>query len=57
MTELVDYTIQGIFFVTENGHEFTEEQELGEIALPENATFQQMPQELEINGFIYKLET
>jgi len=49
-----DYTVFGTWFVEKE--EFTRQESIGEVMLPEDATAKDMPEELEINGFTYKLE-
>jgi len=49
-----DYTVFGTWFVEKE--EFTRQESIGEVMLPEDATAEDMPGELEINGFTYKLE-
>jgi len=49
-----DYTVFGTWFVEKE--EFTRQESIGEVMLPEEATAEDMPKELEINGFTYKLE-
>ena len=48
-----DYTVYATFI--EDG-ETIDSEEIGEVQLVEKATFKDMPQELEINGFVYKIE-
>ena len=49
-----DYTVFGTWFVEKE--DFTRQESIGEVMLPEDATAEDMPGELEINGFTYKLE-
>ena len=49
-----DYSVFGTWFIDKE--DFTRQECIGEVELPENATVEDMPKELEINGFTYKLE-
>jgi len=49
-----DYSVFGIWFIEKE--DFTRQECIGEVELPEDATIEDMPEEIEINGFIYKLE-
>ena len=49
-----DYTVFGTWFVEKE--DFTRQESIGEVMLVEDATAEDMPGELEINGFTYKLE-
>ena len=49
-----DYTVFGTWFVEKE--DFTRQESIGEVMLPEDATAEDMSGELEINGFTYKLE-
>lgn len=48
-----DYEVYATFF---KGEDITDCEFIGSVELPENATFNQMPKELEVNGFTYKIE-
>ena len=49
-----DYSVFGTWYIEKE--EFTRQESIGEVMLPEDATAEDMPGELEINGFTYKLE-
>lgn len=57
-TDLETYWVMGTFHFAyrsdPEGYEITDQ--IGEVELSANATWQDMPKELEINGFTYKLE-
>ncbi len=51
-----DYDVQGLWSEEEHGIGYTNEETIGSVTLAENASWQDMPEELEINGFTYKIE-